>query len=120
MPMSMQLPQAAARAWSDPAVRQRIVDMHDRGDSLLDMVAALGLDDALDSDGLRDVVANLTDPEVQVIRDAFRAEAQQVGDGPGASFPVDCRVDDATAGVRVSAAPAGQDATTPVARIENR
>ena len=118
--MSMQLPQAAARAWSDPAVRQRIVDMHDRGDSLLDMVATLGLDDALDRDRLRDVVANLTDPEIQVIRDAFRAEAQQVGDGPGASFPIDCRVDDATAGVRVSAAPAGQDATTPVARIENR
>ena len=120
MPMSMQLPQAAARAWSDPAVRQRIVDMHGRGDSLLDMVAALGLDDALDRDGLRDVVANLTDPEVEVIRDAFRAEAQQVGDSAGASFPIDCRVDDASAGVRVSAAPAGQGATTPVARIENR
>ena len=118
--MSMQLPQAAARAWSDPAVRQRIVDMHDRGDSLLDMVAALGLDDALDRDGLRDVVANLTDPEVEVIRVAFRAEAQQVGDSAGASFPVDCRVDDATSGVRVSAAPAGQGATTPVAQIDNR
>ena len=119
MPMSMQLPQAAARAWSDPTIRQRIVDMHDRGDSLLAMVKALGLDDALDSDGLRDVVANLTDAEVQVIRDAFRAEAQQVGDSSGASFPIDCRVDDTTAGVRVSAAPAGQDATAPVARIEN-
>lgn len=118
--MSMQLPQAAARTWSDPAVRQRIVDMHDRGDSLLDMVAALGLDDALDGDGLRDVVANLTDDEVKVIRDAIRAEAQQVGDSAGASFPIDCRVDDTSAGVRVSAAPAGRDATTPVARNENR
>lgn len=112
--MSMQLPQAAARAWSDPAVRRRIADMHDRGDSLLDMVAALDLD------GLRDIVANLSDAEVQVIRDAFRAEAQQVGDSPGASFPIDCRVDDTTAGVRVSAAPAGRGATAPVARIENR
>lgn len=101
-------------------MRQRIVDMHDRGDSLLDMVAALGLDGALDRDGLRDVVANLTDAEVQVIRDAFRAEAQQVGDSSGASFPIDCRVDDTTAGVRVSAAPAGQGATAPVARIDNR
>ncbi len=118
--MSMQLPQAAARAWSDPAVRRRIVDMHDRGDSLLDMVAALDLDEALDRDGLRDIVANLSDAEVQVIRDAFRAEAQQVGDNPGASFPIDCRVDDTTAGVRVSAAPAGRGATAPVARIENR
>lgn len=118
--MSMQLPQAAARAWSDPAVRQRIVEMHDRNDSLLDMVAALGLEDALESDGLRDIVANLSDAEVQVIRDAFRAEAQQVSGSSGASFPIDCRVDDTTAGVRVSAAPAGRGATAPVARIENR
>lgn len=118
--MSMQLPQAAARAWSDPTVRQRIVDMHDRGDSLLAMVAALGLDDALDHDGLRDVIANLSDEEVTVIRDAFRAEAQEVGDASGASFPIDCRVDDTAAGVRVIAAPAGRDATAPVARIESR
>ncbi len=119
MPMAMQLPQAAARLWGDPATRQRIVDMHARGDSLLAMVDALGLTDSLDADGLRDVVANLSDAEVAVIRDAFVAEAREVGDQAGASFPVDCRVDDASSGVRVVAAPSGRGATAPVARIEN-
>ncbi len=115
----MALPQAAARLWGDPASRQQILDMHARGDSLIDMVDALGLTPALEADGLRDVLANLTDDEVTLIRDAFVAEAQVVGDRPGASFPIDCRVGTIGSRVRVIAAPVSPEATAPVARIES-
>ena len=109
------LPQEAARLWGDPIVRKQILDMHARGDSLLDMVAALKLTDAMDTDGLADVIRALTPAEVQVIRDAFVAEAQLVGDHAGASFPVDCRVDDPGAKVRVTAV--SRAGASPVAQI---
>ncbi|MBK5286925.1 MAG: hypothetical protein JJE46_00525 [Acidimicrobiia bacterium] len=92
--------------------------MHARGDTLLDMVNALGLTPALEADGLTEVIENLTDPEVKIIRDAFIAEAERVADRPGASFPIDCRAGTIGARVRVVPAPASPGATAPVARIE--
>ena len=115
----MQLPQEAARLWGDPEMRKRIIDMHARGDSLLKMVDELGLTGALETDGLRGVIENLTADEVKVIRDAFVAEANAIGDRAGASFPVDCRVDAGVRAVRVTVAPPSRDATAPVARIDN-
>ena len=113
MAASASITQQAARLWADPTSRARIVAMHAKGASLLSMVSALGLDSVLDSDGLRDVVANLTPDEVSVIRDAFVTEAQSAP-SDGAHFPVDCRVDNASDGVVVSAI-AG--AAGPIARI---
>ena len=69
--------QEAARVWSDPANRQRIVQMHAEGRSLVEMTDALGLGAALDADGLRDVVAGLTPAEVELLRNAFVAEAER-------------------------------------------
>jgi len=114
MAATLDTTQEAARLWSDPATRARIVGMHARGDSLLEMVSALGLDDTLDSDGLRGVIEGLSAAEVQVIRDAFVSEAAS-NTADGAHFPIDCRVDDVGQGVAISAV-AG--AAGPVARIE--
>src|SRR6185436_16900333 len=100
MPAGMELPQEAARLWTDPRQRERIVAMHDAGQSLTSMCDDLGLGEVLDRDGLRELLENLGDAEVQAIRDAFVAEAA-ADTGSGASFPVDCRVDDPQAGVRV-------------------
>lgn len=115
---NLQLPQEAARLWGDPATRQRIVEMHAAGTSLLEMVDALNLTAALENDGLRAVIENLSPAEVTLIREAFVAEAAEVGNRSGASFPIDCRVDDPGSKVRVSADPASRHAVTPVARIE--
>ena len=119
MGASMQLPQEAARLWGDPETRQRIIEMHARGDSLLKMVDELGLTAALDADGLRPVLERLTAEEVQIVRDAFVAEATHIGTGAGANFPVDCRVDNPGAGVRITEAPTSRGETAPVARIES-
>jgi hypothetical protein len=113
----MQLPQEAARLWTDPAQRDRIVAMHAERKSLVDMCEELGLGQVLDRDGLRAILENLSAEEVQAIRDAFVAEAAATP-GPGASFPVDCRVDEVRGGVRVTAQRAESGATGPIARIE--
>jgi hypothetical protein len=63
------------------------------------------------------VLENLGADEVKAIRDAFVAEAAAAS-GPGANFPVDCRVDEVARGVRVVAQAAGPGATGPIARIE--
>ena len=115
----MQLPQEAARLWGDPEIRQQVVAMHARGDSLLAMVKQLGLTDALEADGLRPVLENLSAEEVQIVRAAFVAEATKIADHSGANFPVDCRIDDGVRAVRITEAPSDRDATAPVARIEN-
>ncbi len=120
MPSSMQLPQEASRLWGNPITRQKILDMHARDDSLLDMVDALGLTPALEADGLRTVLLNLSAGEVQAIRDAFVAEAKMVGDHIGAQFPVDCRVDTPGDAVRVTTVPAHSAAVSPVVRIDAR
>ncbi len=114
----MELPQEAARLWGDPETRQRIIEMHARGDSLLKMVDELGLTPALEADGLRPVLENLSAEEVKIIRDAFVAEATQIGTKAGANFPVDCRVDNPGAGVRITEAPSSRGATAPIVRIE--
>ena len=119
MAPSLQLPQQAARLWGDPETRQRIIEMHARGDSLLEMVDELGLTPALEADGLRPVLESLSAEEVKIIRDAFVAEAAHIGARAGASFPVDCRADDPGAGVRITDAPSSRGATAPVARIES-
>ncbi len=110
MPMRMQVTQAAAQLWADPDSRAKIVEMHGRGVSLLDMVRELGLDTALDADGLRSVIEGLSPAEVEVIRAAFTA------DPAGGAFPVDCGVDDPSAGVRVVAGDG--EGVSPIARIE--
>lgn len=116
MAPTLQLPREAARLWTDPAVRARIVAMHRDDVPLLEMIDALGLTGALEADGLRDVIAGLDPSEVATIRDAFVAEATATS-GVGAHFPVDCRIDDVAAGVAIVAADArGADAGT-VARI---
>lgn len=120
MPSSMQLPQEAARLWGNPITRQKILDMHARGDTLLDMVETLGLTPALEADGLRTVLLNLSTGEVQAIRDAFVAEAKQAGDHSGAQFPVDCRVDTPSDAVRVTTVPPRSAAVMPVVRIDTR
>ena len=117
MPAGMQLPQEAARLWTDPSQRDRIVAMHADERPLVEMCEELGLGAALDRDGLRRVLEQLSADEVAAIRDAFVAEAAASA-GPGANFPVDCRVDDVGGGVRVVAQPAGAGATGPIARIE--
>ncbi len=113
----MQLPQDAARVWGDASARERILRMHADNLPLLDMVDAVGLTGALDADGLRAAIENLTADEVAAIRAAFVAEAEKAGAG-GANFPVDCRVDTPTDTVRVTTVPAGSDAVTPVVRID--
>lgn len=115
---SMQLPQEAARLWGDPIKRQEILDMHERGDSLLDMVEALGLTPALDADGLRSVVTNLSADEIRAIRDVFVAEAAQAGGRGGANFPVDCRIENPGNAVRVTTVPPSSAAIAPVVRID--
>ena len=119
MGASLQLPQEAARLWGNPETRQRIIEMHARGDSLLKMVDELGLTPALEADGLRPVLESLSAEEVKIIRDAFVAEAAHIGANAGANFPVDCRVDNPGAGVRIIDAPSSRGATAPVARIES-
>lgn len=114
---ALQLPQEAARLWGDPAQRRRILAMHENGDSLIEMVDALGLRPAMEADGLEEVLRHLTDGEVQLIRDAFVAEAREVADNPGASFPIDCQVQNVGSRVTVVPAPASAGATAPVARI---
>jgi hypothetical protein len=118
MPAGMQLPQAAARVWTeDRAQRDRIVAMHEQEMPLSQMCDELGLGEQLDADGLRAVLDGLGADEVQAIRDAFVAEAR-AATGAGAAFPVDCRVDDPALGVRVIAREPFQGAVGPVARIE--
>ena len=117
MPAGMQLPQEAARVWTDPAQRARIVAMHAEDMSLSQMCDELGLGGILTRDGLREVLDNLSADEVQTIRDAFLAEALAAS-GPSANFPVDCRVDDHQRGVRVVSQDAFEGAVGPVARIE--
>jgi len=109
--------QEAARLWGDPATRARIVQMHEQGMSLVEMTDALGLGPALDADGLRDVVAGLDPQEVQLVRDVFVAEATSRAGAAGASFPVDCTVDDLGARVRLVAGPTSAGATEPVVRV---
>lgn len=116
MALSLQLPQEAARLWSNPATRAKIIAMHARNEPLLDMISALGLDDILDSDGLRQTIEGLSEDEVGVIREAFIAEAR-AAERSGASFPIDCRVDDFAGGVTIVASAAGPGAVGPVARI---
>src|SRR4051812_43567238 len=117
MPAGMQLPQEAARIWTDRAQRDRIVAMHEQGMPLTQMCDELGLGGALDLDGLRGVLDNLGADEVKAIRDAFLAEAG-AATGPGANFPVDCRVDDPRAGVQIVAEDAQRGAVGPIVRIE--
>lgn len=116
MAIVLNLPQRAARLWADPVARAKIIAMHARDESLLDMVSALGLEDVMEADGLRDVIEGLSSDEVQVIRDAFIAEARGT-EGHGAHFPVDCRVDDLTGGVAIVAVDAASGAIGPIARI---
>jgi hypothetical protein len=116
MALLLQLPQAAARLWSIPEERAKIMAMHAKGMPLLDMVSELGLEDALDADGLRDVIDQLSPDEVQLIRDAFIEEAMQT-EKAGAFFPIDCRVDDLGNGVTVEASRQGLTAERSVVRI---
>ena len=117
MPAGMQLPQEAARLWTDPAQRDRIVALHAAGTPLVEMCEQLGLGEILDRDGLRGILESLSADEVTAIREAFVAEAEATP-GPGANFPVDCRVDNTEGGVRVIARPADRNAVGPIARIE--
>jgi hypothetical protein len=113
----MQLPQDAARIWTDPAQRQRIVAMHGQEMPLTQMCEELGLGDVLDLDDLRGTLENLSADEVKAIRDAFLAEASAATES-GANFPVDCRVDDPSAGVRIVSQGAQRGAVGPIVRIE--
>ena len=116
MALLLQLPQAAARLWSIPEERAKIMAMHAKGMPLLDMVSELGLEDTLDADGLRDVIDQLSPDEVQVIRDAFIEEAMQT-EKAGTIFPIDCRVDDLVNGVTIEASRQGLTAERSVVRI---
>ena len=80
MSSGMALPQAAARLWADPARRQEILDMHDAGVPLREMVRRVGLDDALEADGLGDLIDGLDDADVAAIRQVFVAEAARAGE----------------------------------------
>ena len=117
MPPTLQLPQRAARLWTDPAVRARIVAMHRDDIPLIDMCEELGLMDAVVADGLQAVIEGLDSEEVSVIRDAFVAEAR-FATGSGAHFPVDCRIDSTEGGVQVVPDAPGPGAVGPIARIE--
>jgi hypothetical protein len=108
MALSLQLPNEAARLWSIPDMRAKILAMHASDMPLLEMVHELGLDHMLEADGLGEVVAGLSTEDVQVIRNAFIAEAREA-EKPGAIFPIDCRVDDHSNGVTIEAAPFGDD-----------
>ncbi len=114
----MQLPQDAARVWSDPSVRERILRMHADNVPLTDMVDAVGLTGALEADGLRAAIENLTPAEVAAIRAVFLAEAEKAGPAGGANFPVDCRVDAPSDTVTVTTVPAATGTVTPVVRVE--
>jgi hypothetical protein len=118
MVSSMQLPQEAARLWGNALTRNRILEMHANNVPLLDMVDELGLTQALDADGLRTVIENLNDGEIQAIRDVFVAEAKAAGDHSGANFPVDCRTLTPGDKVHVTMIPARSAAVTPVVRID--
>jgi hypothetical protein len=113
---TLQLPQEAARLWADPATRAKIVAMHRDDVPLMEMIDQLGLTQVLDADGLRGVIEGLSDTEIATIRDAFVAEAKAAS-GVGAHFPVDCRVDNVAAGVKIIAADGQGQATGPIARI---
>ncbi len=118
MALSLQLPQKAARLWSNPSIRAKIIAMHARNEPLLDMISALGLDDILDSDGLRETIEGLSEDEVAIIREAFISEAR-AAERSGASFPIDCRVDDpfSGGGVAIVASSAGPGAVGPIVRV---
>ena len=116
MSSGMALPQEAARLWADPVRRQEIVAMHQAQVPLREMVRRLGLDDALEADGLGDVIDGLSGPDVDAIREVFAAEATRAGSG-GANFPIDCLVDTPATAVRVTTIPGAGDAT-PVVRVE--
>lgn len=117
MGVGSEVSQEAARIWGDPQVRAQIVQMHAEGRSLVEMTDAVGLGAILDADGLRDVVAGLTAQEVQLVRDAFVAEATRVGTAPGANFPVDCTLEDVRGGVRLESGATSPNATAPVVRV---
>jgi hypothetical protein len=112
--------QEAARLWTgSPEIRAQVVQMHADGMSLVEMTDALGLGDALDQDGLRDVVAQLTPEEVELVRNAFVAEATRAGDG-GANFPVDCVLEDFSNAVRLEPGATSRGATAPVVRVSRQ
>jgi hypothetical protein len=92
--------------------------MHAQDMPLSRMCDELGLGAVLDRDGLRGVLDDMSAEEVDAIRTAFVAEASATP-GPGANFPVDCRVDNAEGGVRVRSEAAEPNAVGPIARIEN-
>ena len=81
------------------------------------MVRRLGLDGALEADGLGDVIDGLADADVAAIREVFVAEAERAADA-GANFPVDCLVDAPTARVRVTRIPGAGNDATPIVRVE--
>ena len=114
----MQLPQEAARIWGDPTRRAEIVQMHNDGRSFVEMVDALDLRAALEADGLLEIVENLSAADVTIIRDAFLSEATRAGTAGGASLPIDCRVENPTARVRVTEVPGSRDGVMPIARID--
>jgi hypothetical protein len=110
---SLALVQEAQRAWSDPDKRTQIVGLHAQGASLLEMVAALGLEGHLDP-SLRASIEGLSDAAVQAIRDVFVAEAAAETTG-GSFFPVDCRV--ATPGGPVTVTKIEQMGSGPIVQI---
>ena len=113
----MQLPQEASRLWGNPITRKRILDLHARNATLIEMVTDLGLTAAMEADGLTDIITALTPAEVQIIRNVFFAEAKLAADHAGASFPIDCRVDQPRDRVHITEVPGGTNSAGPVAQI---
>jgi hypothetical protein len=106
-PMTSPAIAEAAAQFSDPAVRARVLKMHEDGMPLLDMAAALGI---VFDGALRDAIAGLTRDEVATIRKAMVAAINR----DDAQMPVDCTLDGLPARIEVTAA---ENAGAPWAKI---
>ena len=78
---------AANRALKDPAVRQKVEEMHAQGASLMDMINALGLEDVF-TDPVRKIVESLPNDVIAGIRHATVHTLK----GGISDPPLDCRV----------------------------
>lgn len=94
----------ATELFGDPLVRQQVQQWHHEGVSLQGMVERLGLTDIMRRDGVLDVLDNLTNDEVTVIRAAFLDDIARAGTATTTSMPVNCSVYQPEAGVVISQA----------------
>ena len=86
----------AETEFSDPAIRARVLTMHEEGMPFLAMAGELGI---VFDGALRDAIAGLTTDEVAIIRKAMVAAINR----DDAQMPIDCEIGKLTSKIVVTA-----------------